>query len=216
MEGCGRVRLFPNMRRLIAEHGVKAPVGFECLLVDNSVAVSHFCHLIGIEVVTMSNSPLIGKLPDDAAELLASSNLSLNLKRHRRFISRANAVIYLEGNPGLCADPEAFVQALFAPYGKRSRSRSLEQEQPSSASESESSAREGEENSSVLGKLVVDAYLNSSQWKRRKQAMDNDILREFERGKAEAYAAGKADGEQELAAARSYLSNIDIILSSEH
>lgn len=170
MEGADRIHLFHNTPRVIAAHGTKTYVGFTCLLVDDSVAVSHFCQLFGIDAVTMANSPLIDKLPADAAAILGGSdNLSPGQRRISRFISRANVVIYLRTHPGLCADPEAFVQALFAPSGKR-----------------------------------------------RKQAMDNDILREFERGKAEAYAAGKADGEQELEAARSYLSNVDIILSSEN
>jgi flagellar biosynthesis/type III secretory pathway protein FliH len=91
-------------------------------------------------------------------------------------------------------ESENFVRALFAPYGKRTR--------PVAA------VAEEEEDDDLLGKMVVEAYLKSEKWQKRQQAMEDEILAEFERGKSEAYNRGKADGRQELDAAQKYLSKI--------
>jgi hypothetical protein len=64
-------RIFCVKPEMVATYHLGVPAGFECLIVDNLIAVAHACQILNIPLVSMSNSPLVEWLSEDADKALA-------------------------------------------------------------------------------------------------------------------------------------------------
>jgi hypothetical protein len=195
MASCRKFLAFKHLRQLCWWSIHKKTPIFILTTEDGTefLPISSACYLLGKARTALNSAHGYTTSDRELLDILQNAaNVPGGIKRSTHFISRTEFLRFIV-DTGLqsSAEAEAFVDAVFAPYAKRSRPPivvTVESSAASSASASASasaSERASEADNNIL-QLAREAYLESSKWKRAKQEIEAKVTAEQEEAELKA------------------------------